>query len=256
MISLLAHQTRYELITFTRNRQARFFTVALPVIFLVIFVSVFGNSHVGPQHLKASRYYVPGIAALAVLTASFTNLVISITTQRELGILKRRRATPVPAWVLVAARALTALVVSLLVTDVVIAVGSVAYGVQVNSSSLAALALSIAVGSIAFACLGYAVSSVVNSADAAQPIVLAITLPLSFISGVYIPSARLPNGLQQVAEIFPLQHLVAALSRGFLPGQSGIAWGDLAIVAVWGAVGQALALRRFHWSPVSAAAAA
>jgi ABC-2 type transport system permease protein len=249
MISLLAHQTRYDLLTLARNRQGRFFTLALPVIFLVIFVSVFGNELLGPEHIKASTYYVPGIAALAVLSASFSNLVISITAQRELGVLKRRRATPVPAWVLVGSRALSALVVSALVTAVVIAVGSLGYGVHVAPGGLGALALSVAVGSLALACLGYAASSLIGSADAAQPATLAMTLPLSFISGVYIPSIRLPSGLQQIAEVFPLQHLVVAMNRGFLPGAGGVAWGDLAIVTVWGAAGLALALRRFRWTP-------
>jgi ABC-2 type transport system permease protein len=254
MIRLLAHQTRYELLTFARNRQARFFTVLLPVIFLVIFASVFGNQLLGPEHIKASTYYVPGIAALAVLTASFSNLVISITAQRELGVLKRRRATPVPAWVLVGGRALTALVISLLVTGVVIGIGSLAYGVHVAPGALGTLTLSVAVGSLALACLGYAVSTAISSADSAQPIVLAITLPLSFISGVYIPAVRLPSALQQIAEVFPLQHLVAALDRGFLPGSTGVAWGDLAIVAGWGLAGVALALRRFRWTPAAAPA--
>jgi ABC-2 type transport system permease protein len=254
MTALLIHQTRYELLTFARNRQARFFTALLPVIFLVIFVSVFGNSHVGPEQIKASTYYVPGIAALAVLTASFSNLVISITAQREMGVLKRRRATPVPAVVLVGARALTAFVVSALVTAIVVAIGRVAYGVHIDPSAIGALVLSIAVGSLALACLGYAVSSGINSADAAQPVVLAITLPLSFISGVYIPSVRLPSELQQIAQVFPLQHLVAAMSRGFLPGSSGVAWGDLSVIAAWGVAGLVLALNRFRWTPAAAGA--
>jgi ABC-2 type transport system permease protein len=54
VIGLIAHQTRYDLLTFARNRQARFFTVLLPVLFLVIFVSVFGNQLVGPEHINAS----------------------------------------------------------------------------------------------------------------------------------------------------------------------------------------------------------
>jgi hypothetical protein len=57
----------------------------LPVISLVIFSSAFGNQAIGPEHIKASTYYVPGIAALAVLTASFSNLVIAVTAQREPG---------------------------------------------------------------------------------------------------------------------------------------------------------------------------
>jgi ABC-2 type transport system permease protein len=252
MIRLLAHQTHYELLTFARNRQARFFTVALPVIFLVIFVSVFGNQLLGPKHIKASSYYVGGIAALAVLSASFSNLVISITAQRELGVLKRRRATPVPAWVLVGGRALTALVISVLVTGVVIAIGNLAYGVHIAPTAIGALTVSVVVGSLALACLGYAASTAVGSADSAQPTVLAITLPLSFISGIYIPSLRLPSALQQIAEAFPLQHLVAALDRGFLPGATGVDWGDLAILAAWGLAGLALALHRFRWMPAAA----
>jgi ABC-2 type transport system permease protein len=251
MIRLVLHQTRYDLLTVARNRQARFFTVILPVMFLVLFVSVFGNQLVGPEHIKASTYYVPGIAALAVLSASFSNLVIAITTQRELGVLRRRRATPAPASVIIAGRALTALVVAVAVTAVVIAIGSLAYGVHAAPGALGTLALSVVVGSLAFACLGFAVSSAIGSADAAQPAVLALTLPLSFISGVYIPWTQLPSALQHVAQAFPLQHLVAALSRGFLPGTHGVAWGDLAILAAWGAAGLIVALARFRWTPAA-----
>jgi ABC-2 type transport system permease protein len=251
VIRLALHQTRYDLLTFARNRQGRFFTVALPVIFLVIFVSVFGNQLIGPEHIKASTYYVPGVAALAVLTASFSNLVIAITAQRELGILKRRRATPAPAGVIIAGRAITSLVVSLAVTAVVIASGASVYGVHVAPGALEPLALSIAVGSLALACLGYAVATVIGAADSAQPVTLAISLPLSFISGVYIPSLNLPTALQHIAQAFPLQNLVAALSNGFLPGGTGVAWGDLAILAAWGLAGLAIALTRFRWTPAA-----
>jgi ABC-2 type transport system permease protein len=254
MIRLALHQARYELVTFARNRQGRFFTVLLPVIFLVIFVSIFGNQLVGPDHIKSSTYYVPGIAALAVLTASFSNLVIAITTQRELGVLKRRRATPAPASVMIAGRALTSLVVSLAVTAVVIAIGVIVYGVHIASGALAGLALSVAVGSLALAPIGYAVSSAIGSAESAQPVTLALTLPLSFISGVYIPPASLPSTLHHVAQAFPVEHLVAAISRGFLPGSTSAAWGDLGVLAAWGLAGLAVALRRFRWTPAAARA--
>jgi ABC-2 type transport system permease protein len=251
MTRLVIHQTRYDLLTFARNRQARFFTVLLPVTFLVIFASVFGNQLIGPQHIKSSTYYVPGIAALAVLTASFSNLVIAITTQRELGILKRRRATPAPASVVIAGRALTSLAVSLVVTAVVIAIGTVVYGVHVAPGAVGALALSITVGSLTLACLGYAVTTMITAADSAQPVTLAVSLPLSFISGVYIPSPNLPAALRHIAQAFPLQHLVAGLSSGFLPGGTGVAWGDLAILAAWGLGGLALALTGFRWTPAA-----
>lgn len=184
------------------------------------------------------------------VSRSFVNLLVSITAQRELGVLKRRRATPVPASVLVAGRALSVLVVSFAVMAIVIAIGAAAYGVGLQASALPAVALTAAVGSLAFACLGYALSTAISSSDAAQPVVLAITLPLYFISGVFIPSVRLPSGLQHLAEVFPVQHLVAALHSGLIPGHgSAIAWGDLGVIAVWGLAGLALALVRFNRSP-------
>lgn len=249
MIRLVLHQGRYDLLTVARNRQARFFTVLLPLTILVILVGMFGDRGVGGEHIKASTYYVPGVAGLAVFAASFSNLLITITSQRELGILKRRRATPAPAGVIIAGRAITSLVISAAVTTIVIAIGTVLYGVPVAPGSVAALALTILVGSMALACLGYAVATVIRSADSAQPVTLAITLPLAFISGVYIPSPQVPTALRHVAEWFPLQHLVAALSHGFLPGGTGVAWSDLAALAAWGLGGLAIALWRFSWTP-------
>jgi ABC-2 type transport system permease protein len=67
---------------------------------------------------------------MTVIASSFFFLVISTTAQRESGVLKRRRATPVPAAVLIAGRTLTAVVVSLARVAVIIAVGWLVYGVH------------------------------------------------------------------------------------------------------------------------------
>jgi len=253
-LALVGHQARYDMLSFFRNGQARFFTLFLPVIFLVIFVSLFGNGTVGPDHAKESTYFVPGIAAMAVISASFVNLVISVTAQREAGVLKRRRATPVPAAVLIAGRAFTAVSVSLMVIAAVLAIGGFAYHVQVPLRALPALALSAIVGSATFCVLGYAVSTLIGSSDAAQPIVQATVLPLYFISGVFVPGAELPAWLQHLAEVFPVQHLAAALHQGFGPaGQaSSVAWADLGALVLWALAGFAVAVRRFRWAPAAA----
>ena len=57
---LLLHQARYDLRAILRNRQARFSTVALPVIMLVVFVGVFGSDRVGPDHVRAT--FAPYVA--------------------------------------------------------------------------------------------------------------------------------------------------------------------------------------------------
>jgi ABC-2 type transport system permease protein len=253
-LELVAHQTRFEMLAFFRNRQSRFFTVALPVIFLVIFVSVFGNDRLGPLEIKASTYYVPGISALAVIGGSFVNLVISVTTQRETGVLKRRRAAPVPAWVLIVARALTAIVVGLGVMTVLLLLGRFAYGVTLPSSTLVGVVVTAVVGAIAFVCLGFAFTTAIKTEDAAQPMVQAVILPLYFISGIFIPNVSLPPWLRDVAQVFPVQHLAGGLHHAFDPATrgTGIVWSDLGVLALWLSAGLVVALVRFAWTPAAA----
>ena len=253
-LALDFHQARFDLRGFLRNRQARFYTLALPLLFMVIFNGVFGNDVVGPGTMKASAYYVPGIAALGVIAASFVNLVISITAQREGGILKRRRATPVPAWVLVGGRTLTAVGVSLVVVAGLLAFGRVVYHVKLPTSALPGIAFTAIVGSITFCVLAYAISTVIQNEDAAQPTVMAIMLPLYFISGIFIPNINLPAWLRHVASVFPVQHLAAGFRHAYVPGAHGvgIVWSDIGVLLLWAAIGVAVALRRFSWLPKAA----
>jgi len=251
-LGLVAHQARYELLSFWRNPQSRFFTLLLPIIFLVIFSTVIGGTTTTPSGVKidVSHYYVPGIATLAVIAASFVNLAVAIVVQREAGILKRRRATPVPAWVLIAGRVAVSIVVSLAEVVLVIVVGRLAFGVPVRVGSLPGVALASVLGAFSFCCLAFAAASVIDSSDAAQPILQFITLPLYFISGVFIPDANNPGWLRHVANVFPVRHLAQAEMRGFDPGAAapGIAWSHLLVLAVWGVAGLVFALRRFRWS--------
>jgi ABC-2 type transport system permease protein len=251
---LATHQFRYDLRAFLRNRQSRFFTLALPVLFLVIFASVFGGQgtvEVPGGELDTSVSYVPGIMALGIIAATFVNLVISVTAQRESGVLKRRRATPIPATAIIAGRAITAVVTALAITVVLLGIGWAAFGAHVPARTAPALALTVIVGAVSFGCLGYALAAVIRDQDAAQPVTQAVMLPLYFISGVFVPNSNLPHWLAKVASVFPVRHLAAALLAAYNPHThgAGFAGRDLLIVATWGAAGLAIALRRFSWSP-------
>jgi ABC-2 type transport system permease protein len=254
-LSLVGHQLRYELLMFWRNRQSRFFTVALPVIFLLIFASIWHGDtvRVAGGTIEESVYYVPGIITLGIVSAAFNNLVISVTASRESGIFKRRRATPIPAAVLIAARALTAMVVALTMTLILLLIGWAAYGATVPARTAPALVLAVLVGAAAFCCLGFAVASVISNADSAQPLTQAIILPLYFISGVFIPLSTMPGWLTDIASYFPVRHLAESLLTAYNPYTTGngIAWSHLGIVALWGVIGLVVALRRFSWLPRS-----
>lgn len=250
---LVLHQLRYDLRAFLRNRQARFFTLALPVLFLVIFCAVFGNGtvRVSGGHIKQSTYYVPGLVGLGIISASFVNLVISVTAQREAGILKRRRATPVPAWVLIAGRSLTAMITAMAIAALLIVIGGAAYGATVPGRTIPAVILTVALGSATFCLLGYALASLISSEDSAQPVTQAVMLPLYFISGIFVPTDFIPRWLTQIADIFPVRHLAQALLKAFNPHTTGagFAWNHLLLLLVWAAVGLVVAVRRFDWQP-------
>jgi len=246
-------QFHYDLRCFWRNTQSRFFTLALPVLFLVIFSSVFHNTKatVPGGTMAESAYYVPGIIAFGLIAATFSNLSVNVVNYREAGIYKRRRATPVPAIAVIGGRALVAVLTALAITAVLLIIGWAAYGAHIPSRTAPAFLLDVIVGALVFCCLGFALTTFIRNADAAQPVVQAIVLPLCFISGVFIPVAVLPSWLADIGDVFPVHPLVAALLAAYNPhtSGSGVSWSDLAVLAAWGIVGAAVAIRQFSWVP-------
>jgi ABC-2 type transport system permease protein len=253
MTTLVLHQTRYDLRAFWRNREARFFTFILPIVFLVIFGTVFGNDtvDVNGHEIKQTTYYVPNLMALAIVSAALQNLVSSVVAQREAGILKRRRATPVPATVLIGGRALTSIAIAYVSLAVLAIVGRVAYGAQIPTKTMPAVLVTVAIGAASFCCIGYAFASFVRTEDSAAPALQATVLPLYFISGVFIPSDSIPDWLTAVADLFPIRHLAQALLTAYDPATTGAGFspGDLAVIVAWGVAGLLVAARRFRWTP-------
>ena len=253
-VRLVLHQTQFDLLIFVRNSQSTFFTLALPVIFLFIFASVFGNDTtrlLSGEEINGATYYVPQIVALGIVSAAFNNVVGTVITQRETGILKRRRATPVPAWVIVAGRTLTAVIISLLLVGVLLTIGRIVYGVHLPSNTLPGVLLTTVVGALALCCIAYAMTTFVSSSESAQPAVQAITLPIFFISGVFFPENIVPRWLIDVANVFPVRHLAQALLVAFNPNTTGngISAVHLLVLGLWGIAGLAVATRRFKWTP-------
>ena len=258
LLRLIAHQVRYDVLASLRNPRARFFTFCFPIVLLVIFTGVFGHgtTTIDGAHVKLSRFYVPGILAMSVVVAAYANLVISIAGLRESGVLKRRRATPVPSALLIAGQALSTLVVVAIMAAILLAIGKLVYGVGMAPAALAAMACTTLVGTLAFACIGYAVAGMIGSPDAAQPIVQATTMPLWLLSGVLIPAANLSGTMRSVGSVFPVEHLAAGLQGASVHASfaSAISVGDLLVLAAWGLAAAAFAAWRFSWLPSTAKA--
>lgn len=246
------HQLRFDVLSIRRNRRAQFFILLLPLLLLVTFAGLFGTDavEVAGHQVAANRASVPGIMGLAVLTSSLMALVLSVVSQREAGILKRRRATPVPAAVLVLSRAVTATLSSVAACGLMVFVAAAAFDIKPPPGGLGPALLAVVVGSLCFACCGYAIAAMVTNADSAQPILQVVLLPLQMISGIYFPASQLPDWLQHVANAFPLAHLTDALQHAWLPSGATVAWEDIGIMALWGVAAAFVAARRFKWLPV------
>jgi ABC-2 type transport system permease protein len=249
--ALALHQFRFDQKIFWRNPASVFFTVLFPVIFLVIFNTIFGNDRISALGIQTSTYYVPAIVTLAVVSATTQSLAIRLTIDRENGILKRGRGTPLPNWVFFAGKVGNAIVISVLMVIVVTAIGRLAYSVEVPWDRVAAVAVTLAIGAASFCCLGVALTAAIPSEDAAAPIANVALLPLYFLSGIFIPETEIPDGVLHVANVFPIRHFFEAFFSAFSPTTvgAGFEWGHLAIVAGWGALGFLLAARFFRWTP-------
>jgi ABC-2 type transport system permease protein len=251
-MALALHQFRFDQKTFWRNPASVFFTVLLPVIFLLIFATIFGNERIEELGgVKTTTYYVPAIITLAVVSATMQSLAISLTVDRERGLLKRTRGTPLPSRVFIAGRIGNSIVVSVLMLVVLAALGRLVYGVEIPWERLPAVLVTLAVGAAAFSCLGIAITAAIPSEDAAAPVTNVAVLPLYFLSGVFIPESEIPSGVLQVADVFPIRHFFEAFFTAWNPNTvgAGFEWGHLAVVAAWGLAGLAIAIRTFRWMP-------
>lgn len=130
-------QLRYVNKAFWRNPAAAFFTFAFPLMFLVIFTALIGHGtvHVGGHLVHQSTYYVASMGAYAVISATYTNLAISIASQRDNGVLKRTDGTPLPASAFFAARVAHAVLVSILLVVITVAFGKLAYQADIPSGA-------------------------------------------------------------------------------------------------------------------------
>ena len=250
-IALVAHQFRYDQKVFWRNPASVFFTVVFPLIFLFIFVGIFGNDEVEGAGVNTSTYYVPAIISLAVISATTQSLAIRLTEERETGLLKRVRGTPLPPWAFIAGRVGNALVVSIMMVVLVAAIGRLLWDVSLPTGTLPGVAFTLAVGAFAFSCLGFALTTIIPNEDAAPAVTNAVVLPLYFVSGVFIPDSEIPEGVLQVADLFPIRHFFEAFFTAWDPSTTGagIEPGHLAIVLAWGVAGLAVSLRAFRWEP-------
>jgi ABC-2 type transport system permease protein len=243
-----------ELKEFFRQREAVVFTLLFPVILLLVFGAVL-DYDIG-FGVSFTQYFMAGIIASGILGAGLQNMAISIATERSDGTLKGLIGTPMPRSAYFVGKVVQVLAVTVLIVLVLLAVGTLFYGVPLPSGGdWFTFVWVTLLGSAACTLLGIAVSSLAKNGRTASATITPIALVLQFISGVFFVFSQVPAWLQQIAALFPLKWMAQGLRSVFLPDELMAAepagsWelGKVALVlALWCVGGLVLCVATFRW---------
>ena len=201
-------------------------------------------TEVGSRYID---FLVPGLLGMNLMGSGIWSLAFSVTAARNRRILKRLVATPMPKGYYLLSQILGRL--GFLLPEVAILVGGgwLFFGVGVRGSILLLLATCL-LGAMTFCGLGLLIASRVSTIEGASGLANFVMLPMWILSGVFFSSERFPDAVQPYINALPLTALNQAL-RGIMTegqGLAGIA-PQLAIVALWGIVSFAVALKIFRW---------
>jgi ABC-2 type transport system permease protein len=241
--AMVTAQTGLELRTLARNGEQVLLTLIIPVLLLAVFssealISVGRGSRIG--------FVAPGILALAVLSTSFTSLAIGTAFERKYGVLKRLGATPLSRSGLIAAKALTVLIVEA-GQVVLIVVVSLLLGWRpvVTPASVLSAAATLIVGSVAFSGLALLMAGTLR-AEATLAAANLVYLVLLGIGGIVFPLTKFPASVRPAFRLLPSGALSDGL-RAVLRYGAGWPARDLLVLAARAVIGIVIAARTFRW---------
>jgi ABC-2 type transport system permease protein len=251
-LGLLWRQVRAQNKLFLRNPFSAFFSLAFPVMFLLLFGSLNGGGRIPElNNIRYIQFLAPGMLAFAVISTCYTGLVTGVAINRDEGLLKRVRGTPLPPWVYISARIGSAVWFSIVSAVVMVVAAVLLFQVEVITRMLPAAAVTLLLGAACFCSLGMAVAAVIPNGEAAPVIANFTFFPVAFVSDLFFPTAGAPAWVGTVGSIFPVKHFAVALEGTFNPfvHGSGFQWGHLGVMVLWMVAGVLVAVRLFRWEP-------
>ena len=245
-MKVLAHQLTFEQRVFWRSREAAVFIFIFPILLYALLASVYDDEIDG---IPSADLLLGGLFGYGAATTAFAGLAIILVTRRELGLLKRLRATPLPPGLYLAAVLLSTLVTFTLEALALLVLGSLGFGASMPENP-AGFAGAIVLGVATFAGMGVGAAALIRSAEGVSAVVNVIVLPMAFLSGSFGPRNDYPAFLQAIADVLPLTYFLDIVDGVYLDGDSLFADpAALGICAAWGLAGLIVALRWFGWVP-------
>ena len=196
-------------------------------------------------------FVVPGIVSLAIMQSALFGVVFTLVRLRNQGVLKRLHATPISPKHFLVGSLFTRMVLLIAQTYVLLLAGIFISGVEVSPGYamfwFEVIPLTI-LGGLGFAALGLAISGIAKTENSAAPLANIVTLPMMFLSGIFIPHSVIPDWVVTIAQWLPLTFLADAMRAMVNSGESlFIQGGSMLGLAAWGLFCFVLAVRAFRW---------
>jgi ABC-type multidrug transport system permease subunit len=209
---------------------------------------VLDEEHITTPGARYIDFLIPGLLGFGLMSSSVWGLGWGLVQMRMGKLLKRLVATPMRKPDLLASFILSRLLLALLEVGFFLAFAWLLFDVHV-AGSLVAFGVVAAVGALSFGGLGLLVASRAQNSETAGGLMNLVTLPMTVLSGVFFAASHFPAWMQPLVRVLPLTAVIDGLRAISIDGASLVSQsGKLLVLAVWGVVAFALALRIFRWS--------
>ena len=160
-----------------------------------------------------------GYLVYVMATSAIMGLAETLADYRDKGILRRMRVTPLRPWQILGSHALTHAAMSAAGTVLLIAVGYVAFDVNLPAS-WAATVLALLLSLTSMLAVGFLLAAVMPSVRTTQAVAAAIYFPAIFVSGALFPREMLPEFAQRVGDVLPMTYAVRAIREAWTTAPS------------------------------------
>jgi ABC-2 type transport system permease protein len=204
LIAICAKEAKYEFLKLLRFPMFSVSTLVFPLMFYVLFGLVMGKQMIG--HVATTVYLIPAYGTFGVMGASLFGTAAGLASERGLGWLDVKRASPMPMTAYFLAKFAMGLIFSTVDVLALMAMGVLFGGVHLSALAGAKLLGTLVAGSVPFCAMGLAIGYFV-SPNSAPAVINIFYLPMSFCSGLWMPYMFLPHFVQKIALFLPPYHL-------------------------------------------------
>jgi ABC-2 type transport system permease protein len=198
-------EAKYEFLKNLRLRMYSASVLSFPIMFYVLFGLVL-NSKEAINGTHVPTYLIATNGTFGVMGASLFGTAAGLASDRGLGWLEVKRASPMPPFAYFAAKVITSMIFSAVIVVALFTLGIALGGVRMPVLDFAKLLAVLVAGSLPFSAMGLALGYFTGPNSAPATINL-IYLPMSFCSGLWVPFMFLPKFVRQIALVLPPYHL-------------------------------------------------